>query len=329
MSFSTRRTIEFIYSATVAYVLVFEEYYVRVFYDGALITTVATPYLEEHLFELQYRQVGDVMRIVHSKYAPRKLSRISATTFTLSLVDFKTGPFQVRNDLSDPSSTSTLTYTGTLTPGTDIAPTYGTLTASNSVFDAEHSGSLWKLTHPKAITTVSAVGAAPSGTLYVKGSFRFITRGTWTGTIYVKRRENGGDWETFRTYVGSSGAEQNVSWTLKEDSDNVEYYIDSTTGPASAGFRAELSSEDLFHSGIVRFYAYGSPTVISVEVLSRIESTADTVRWAESSWSDYRGWPASITFFENRCIYAGALSASAGSSIDLIDYPSLRTYVAP
>jgi hypothetical protein len=320
MSFPVRRTIEFIYSATVAYVLVFEEYYIRVFYGGALITTVASPYLEEHLFELQYRQVGDVMRIVHPKYAPRKLLRTSASSFTLSEIEFKDGPFLVRNDLKDPYETEPAEMNCTATtPGS-----FGTLTCTSDVFNVLHVGCLFRLTHERTTTTASAEGATSSGTMYVKGSFRFITRGTWTGTIYVKRRENGGDWEKFRTYKGSSGAEQNVSWTLKEESDNVEYYIDSTTGPASGGFRAELSCDDTFHSGVIKVLAYGGPKVVPIEVISRIESTSATRRWAEGSWSGFRGYPASITFFENRCIYAGALSASDASESEIPGYPILK-----
>jgi hypothetical protein len=158
--------------------------------------------------------------------------------------------------------------------------------------------------------------------MYVKGSFRFITRGTWTGTIYIKRRENGGDWETFRTFKGSSGAEQNIQQPYKEESDNVEYYIDSSS--ASSAFRAELSCDDIFSSGVVEVTAFGSSQYCVVEVISRIESTDFTRRWAEGSWSDYRGWPATITFFENRCIYAGALSASDRTESTIPAYPVLQ-----
>lgn len=319
MSFPVRRAIDFIYSATVAYVLVFEEYYIRVYYDGELITTVSTPYEEAYLFELQYRQVGDVMRIVHPRYKPRKLSRTTTTTFALAEIDFTDGPFMVRNDLRDPLETNPATMACSVT-----APdSYGTLTCTTAVFDPKHVGALFQLTHPRSTQTVSASGTTSSGTMHVKGSFRFITRGTWTGTVYVKRRDNGGSWETFRTYVGSSGAEQNVSWTLTENDTNIEYYIDSAAG--SAGFRAELSCDELLHSGVVKIVAYNGTKVALIQVVSRIESTTATRRWAEGSWSDYRGWPASICFFENRCIYAGALSGSGATSDELIDdYPSLR-----
>jgi hypothetical protein len=56
-------------------------------------TEVATTYLEADLFDLHYAQNNDVLYIVHPDYAPRKLSRTSATAFDLSLVSFVRGPF--------------------------------------------------------------------------------------------------------------------------------------------------------------------------------------------------------------------------------------------
>jgi hypothetical protein len=103
----------------------------------------------------------------------------------------------------------------------------------------------------------------------------------------------------------------------------VEYYINSAA--ASSKFRAELSCDDLFHSGVVEITSFGSDQYCIIEVISRIESTDFTRRWAEGSWSDYRGWPASITFFENRCVYAGALSASDASFGSETMYPTLLT----
>jgi hypothetical protein len=321
MSFPVRRMIEFIYSADIAYVLEFGEYFVRVYYADEYITTVVTPYASEHLFELQHKQIGDVMRIVHPQYKPRKLSRTTSITFTLEEIEFTDGPFMTRNDLIDPLNTTPTTMTCSAT----IAGTYGSLIANSAIFSKYHVGALFQLTHPKATIMVSSSGPTDSSAIYVKGSWRFITRGTWTGTFNILRNENGAGWDIFRTYKGSTGAEQNISLSLKEDSDNVQYMIDATnTDTISAGFRAELSTEDLYASGVVQVVGFGSPLYVSVKVITRIESITATRKWAEGSWSDYRGWPASLTFFEDRCVYAGALSGSdASNRQEIIGYPSL------
>jgi hypothetical protein len=318
MSFPVLRMIDFIYSASIAYVLEFGDLYIRVYYADELVTTVTTPYLAEHLFELQYRQIGDVMRIAHPSYHTRWLKRTSATAFVIEEIPFNNGPFQTRNDLIDPYETNP----ATMSCSNVNVGEYAVLSCSTPIFNVLHEGCLFQLTHPKSVTTVSASGTTSSYDIYIKGAWKFITRGTWTGTVLIERNENDAGWETFRTYKGSSGAEQNVSLSLKEDSDNVQYRINSSS--ASSALRAELSAEDLYYSGIVRVTNYSGPQNVICEVVTRIESVDATRRWAEGSWSDYRGWPASLTFFEDRCVYAGALSGSDRSEATAQAYPVLQ-----
>lgn len=320
MAYPVRRLIKFEYSASIVYLLEFGDSYIRVYYADEYITTVTTPYLEADLFALQTKQIGDVMRIVHPKYAPRKLSRTTATDFSLDLIDFTDGPFMTRNDLLDPLN---LTPT-TISCSSTIVGSFGVLTATAGVFSSKHPGTLFQLTHPKTTTIVSALGSTSSGAIYIKGAWKFITRGTWTGTVKILRNENGAGWETFRTYKSDTGAEQNVSLSLIENSDNVQYMVDSNTGSASSGFKGDLTSEDLYYSGVVKIVSFVDSKHATCQVITRIESTAATRRWAEGSWSDYRGWPASLTFFEDRCIYAGALSGSDISTDEVPGYPELQ-----
>jgi hypothetical protein len=319
MTFPVRRLIKFEYSASIVYLLEFGDSYIRVYYADEYITTVTTPYLEADLFALQTKQIGDVMRIVHPKYAPRKLSRTTATDFSLDLIDFTDGPFMTRNDLLDPLNTSPSTMScSSLTPGS-----YGTLTCTSAIFATKHVGCLFELTHDRVTSTVSTTGTTISSPMYVSGSLRFITRGTWTGTVLVERNENGAGWETFRTYKGATGAEQNVSWTIIENGNNVQFRINPSG--SAGGFNADLSCEDLYSTGVVKVIFYGNTKTVTIQVVSRIEATTATRRWAEGSFSDYRGWPASLTFFEDRCVYAGALSASDASVGSEIMYPTLKT----
>jgi hypothetical protein len=104
---TTVRLIPFIYSSSVAYIVELGDQYARFFYNDAVVgDAIETPYLAENLFELHCKQAGDVMWIVHSSYAPRKLSRTSATEFALEEIEFN-GPFMVRNDLINPAVTDT------------------------------------------------------------------------------------------------------------------------------------------------------------------------------------------------------------------------------
>jgi hypothetical protein len=94
--------VSFIYSATIAYELEFSDQIINVYFNGSAVDTdIATPYLEADLFQLQFEQSADVMWITHPSYAQRKLSRVSASEFTLDTITFDTGPFIERNDIAE------------------------------------------------------------------------------------------------------------------------------------------------------------------------------------------------------------------------------------
>ena len=118
------RLIPFEFSITQAYVLEFGPSYIR-FYtnDGQLLNLgvpyeVATPYGASDLQDLAYTQSADVLYLVHPNYAPRKLVRSGATSWTLSTISFLDGPYLLLN-------TSTTTFTSSV-----AGPGAATLTAS-------------------------------------------------------------------------------------------------------------------------------------------------------------------------------------------------------
>lgn len=318
---AVKRLISFRFSAEIAYVMEFGEGYIRFYYNDVEITQIDTDYAEEHLYELFMEQVGDVVRITHPFYPPQTLKRVTAYEFTIADTVFSTGPFLTRNDLLDPLdlSPNTMAYAGTLTPGST-----GTLTAGAAYFEADHAGSLFKLTHARAtkvLSTTAAIEVGESTAFYAKGAMNLITRGTWTGTVTYYRSVNGAAWEMFRQYKGAGDRNVQLSWV--ENDDNVKYKITPTAGMSST-FATELSVDDPYSSGIVRVISVGSTTVAAVEVITRIDSTAATRMWAEGSWGAFRGYPATISFFEDRCCYAGTLSGSEAAFGNEIDYPSLR-----
>ena len=95
---------------------------------------IATPYAADDLPLLQWAQSADVLFLVHPAYAPRKLSRLSHTSWTLETLVFKDGPYL------DLNTVSTLTIAPSAVTGTGI-----TLTASASLFVPAHVGSIWRI----------------------------------------------------------------------------------------------------------------------------------------------------------------------------------------
>lgn len=301
------RMIPFIYSSTIAYACEFGDLYIRFFYNGAALmdnsshVEVVTPYLQADLFQLQYKQIADTMWIVHPSYAPRKLTRTTATSFSLDVISFTKGPFLLRNDLIDPDITTAATMSCAVTAVGDS----GTLTCTGLVFDDDQVDGIFKLVHPRVTTTVSQSGAGTSSALDVKGTFSFNTYGTWTGTAVLQRRENSSsadDWEDYRTYKGENN--RNVQLSATEDADNVEYRIEAQAG-MSTGFNADITVNNNTQEGIIEIDSVTNASSAEVTVLTVLASTNTTKRWAEGAWSDYRSYPSSITFLKDRCIYGG------------------------
>src|SRR5690348_7058594 len=88
----------FVFSETQAYILEFGNNYIRFYTNqGQLLSggspyEVATPYTTADLWGLGFTQSADVLYIVHPSYAPRKLSRLAATSWTLAIINFQDGP---------------------------------------------------------------------------------------------------------------------------------------------------------------------------------------------------------------------------------------------
>lgn len=114
-STKTVRLIPFIFSSIQAYQLEFGDLYVRIFVSAGQVEgspgvpyEVVTPYLHTEINDLQFAQSADILFIVHPNHAPRRLSRTSLTSWTLTTYDTIDGPY-----LDENVETTTLTPSGT------------------------------------------------------------------------------------------------------------------------------------------------------------------------------------------------------------------------
>ena len=107
----------------------------------ARIIELATPYTQADLFDsagvlrLNYAQSADTLYIVHPSYAPRKLTRSSNTSWTLTSVDLQKGPFTSPN--GDDSHWLAFDATGVYEPGKSAS-----IISNKPLFEAGHVGSL-------------------------------------------------------------------------------------------------------------------------------------------------------------------------------------------
>ena len=132
--------IPFIFSTIQKYVIELGQIYGRFYsWDGSgdpvqigAPAEIVTPYLEADLFQLHYIQSADVLFVVHPLHQPAKITRLTATTFSFTEIDFIDGPYLAAN-----------TTATTLTPS--VLTGSGTLTASTAIFTTGHVGSIWSI----------------------------------------------------------------------------------------------------------------------------------------------------------------------------------------
>ena len=136
------RLLEFVFSPTDAQIIEMGVSYFRFFNsDGQILDSgspleVASTYTAAELFDVHYVQSNDVITLAHGDHKQAKLTRVSASSWTLADYTFVGNPYL-------PDNTTATTLTAAATTGTGIA-----LAASTGVFEAGHVGTFWKIGSP-------------------------------------------------------------------------------------------------------------------------------------------------------------------------------------
>jgi hypothetical protein len=319
---ATRKTrlVPFQFSVSTRFVLQFGHQSLRFLSNGVQVMSggspyeVTTPYDEADLFGIQVKQINDVMYLVHPSYAPRKLSRLADTNWTLVEVAWAWPALMEEN-----------TTDTTLTVSNADVGSGRTMTASAPLFVASHVGAYWELRHLREASSVVLNIAGSSGTvtssvLTVKGDWTVTTSNYWYGTLEVQRSEdNGSTWETVRMFKGSSDRNVSASGSqVKEAQLRLRYA--ATGDPFGSGVwqgtaptnyvraKATLESQEAYVAGLVKVTGYTSPTVVTVDVVDALAATTATKVWSEGAWSPKRGYPRAIGLFEQRLYFGGTAS---------------------
>ncbi len=177
----------FEFSTVQAYILEFGHLYCRFYKDRGRIESppgtpveITTQYDESELFELSFAQSADVLYIAHPDHPPRKLTRSSHTSWSITDLDFLDGPYLAVN--TDTSKT----LTPSATTGTGI-----TITASgHSPFVSSDVGRLVRIKHGSTwgYAKITAYTSATQVTADVKKDFGGTTAssdwrlGAWSAT---------------------------------------------------------------------------------------------------------------------------------------------------
>lgn len=154
------------------------------------IYEVATPWATADLAQLKFVQSADTLFVVHPSYQPRMITRTSDTSWTISLFDFKDGPY-----LDENITAVTMTPSGTTGSIT--------ITASSASFAATDVGRLVRIKHGGTwgnakitaftsttvvdATVVSAFGATTAQTTWRLGAWSDTTGWPSVVTFFQQR----------------------------------------------------------------------------------------------------------------------------------------------
>lgn len=253
---------------------------------------------EADLVNLRWDQSGDIVFVACSGYLQRKIERRATDSWSIVAYQSDNGPFQVRN-----------IGPVTLTPAATSGDT--TLTASAPLFKSTQVGTLFSLTQPgqteEVVLTAQNQFSDPIRITGVDAARQFavIITGTWTATITLQYSLAApGNWVD--ATAGSYTSNVSVAYDDTLDNQVIYYRIGIKTGDYGSGTAtATLSATGGTQTGVCRVTSFTSSTVVNVGVIDEFGSIDATDDWAESYWSERRGFPSSVALYEGRIWWAG------------------------
>jgi len=309
------------------------------------IVEVTTTYSIDDIFEINHVQSADVLYLAHKDHEPAKLTRTTATSFTLTDIDFVDGPYL------DENITDTMMELSQAAPGTGIV-----MTSTTDYFVANHVGALFRFRKPVEINHE----AWAAGETYADGDlvyyndnvYKNVTGSTTTTgatpPVHLEGTESYHDsttgftkWEYMHNgsgYVRVTGVTSGFIATVdvvEQVSDNhVSNLTAVITNITKANPAVVTASSHGFSNGdriIIRnvsgmtevnnlvFTVAGATT--NTFQLSGINSTSYTTytsggnaglsagvkTWSEGAFSLINGYPRAVAFYEERLYFAGTV----------------------
>jgi hypothetical protein len=286
--------------------------------EAAGAMAITAPWAAADLGKIRFDQSGDVLFIACEGYQQRRIERRSSTSWSVVTYQPEDGPFRLGN--SGPITITPSALSGNIT-----------LTASAALFKSTNVGSLYRLTSSGQTVTASITAENSfTNAIRVTGvdaqrvfsvTIDEDTSGGATAATFTLQRSldsEDGPWTDVTSYT----ADTTTTYDDTLDNQIAWYRVGVKTGDYSSGTHtATLTYTVGSVDGVVRITAFTSSIQVSAEVFVELGGTSATDDWAESEWSDRRGWPSSVAFVEGRLGWAGKngvwLSASdAFSSFD-------------
>ena len=231
------------------------------------IVEVTTTYTAEEVFEINHAQSADVLYLVHKDHAPAKLTRTTATSFTLTDIDFIDGAWL------DENTTDTTMYASAAT-GNSI-----TITASADVFTSDDVGryirfrEILEINHDEWAASTSYASNATvryNGHVYKQATGSTQTSGN-TPPVHLSGTETYGD----------------IDWEYVHDEHG---HVEITAYTSATSVTAKVHEDQ-----------YGNSTLPD----SSVGSANANTRWSLGAFGGDQKYPRAVAFYEQRLYFAG------------------------
>ena len=230
------------------------------------IVEVTTTYSVTDVFEINHAQSADIVYLAHKDHPPAKLTRTTATSFTLEDIDFTDGPYLDENDTNTTLYASAATGSVTLTASTGIftAADVGRLVRFREVLEIEHDE--WAAnTSYNANDTVRF-----NGHVYKQVTGSTQTSGN-TPPVHLEGDETYGP----------------ITWRYEHDGFGAVKITSFTSSTVVVGD----VHEDAFNNSVLPDHVVGSGNA--------------TKRWSLGAFGGDQGYPKALGFYEQRLYFAG------------------------
>lgn len=230
------------------------------------IVEVTTTYSVTDIFEINFTQSADVVYLAHKDHEPAKLTRTTATSFTLTDIDFVDGPYL------DENATTTTLYASADTGSV-------TITASAALFSSDDVGRLIRFREVLEVT----YDEWQASTSYANGDFV-----RYDGHVY--KQVTGSTQTSGNTPpVHTSGTETYgaIDWEYRHDDTG---YVKITAFTSSTEVTATVKEDD------------GGISVLPHQVVG---SSNATTLWSLGAFNGDQGFPRAVAFYEQRLYFAG------------------------
>jgi hypothetical protein len=264
--------------------------------EGSGDLVLPAPWGASDLSMMRWDQSGDVVFVACSGHQQRKIERLGATSWGISLYRPTDGPYRAQN-----------TSAVTLTPGALTGDT--TLTASAPTFRSSHVGALFTVTSTGQDVTESFTATGNSDSIRVTGvgadrAFTIVLSGLSASgnTVILERSFDDAVWSA----VSGKSWTADTTESYNDGLDNqIVYYRLRCSVYAGGTTEARLTIATGSIRGTALVTGFTSSTVVSVAVLNDFGGLTATDTWSEGYWSDYRGWPSAVAFSGGRLWWAG------------------------